>query len=154
MLNTGDRAPDFTLTDDSGGSVSLSDHLGDGPVLLYFYPADSTPACTAQACMFRDAHASLADAGVKVLGISQQDAESHRKFKKTNSLNFPLLADTDKQVIRAYGVAGPFGVFTRRATFHISPEGVIEQRLLADLRIDKHQKFVDRVLSQTRGPAS
>lgn len=151
MLEAGDIAPDFTLPDEQGAEVSLVESLERGPALLYFYPADFTPGCTAQACMFRDAHASLADAGITVLGISPQDSQSHRKFKDKFSLNFPLLADTDKAVIRAYGVAGPFGLITRRATYHVAPQRVIEQRLLADLRIDRHQAFVNRVLSQAAG---
>ncbi|MEO0512737.1 MAG: peroxiredoxin [Planctomycetota bacterium] len=147
MLDQGDHAPDFALPDETNTTRTLSGELQRGPVLLYFYPADFTPGCTAQACAFRDAHAQLADLGLSVLGISPQSVESHAKFKNAHNLNFPLLADPDKQAIAAFGTAGPFGLLTRRATFVIThdpdlPAGRVAHRVLADLNIARHAALV------------
>jgi len=157
MLNIGDAAPDFTLNDDAGKPVSLSSLLSSGPVVLYFYPADFTPVCTAEACMFRDWTAELAAAGVRVLGISPQGIESKQKFKQKHALSFPLLADPDKAAIRAYGASFLFGMFTRRVTYLIEPvaaapatgrSGVIADRAVADLTVKPHEAFVKRVLAK------
>ncbi|MGH7241801.1 MAG: peroxiredoxin [Phycisphaerales bacterium] len=157
MLNIGDPAPDFTLNDDSGESVSLSSLLASGPVVLYFYPADFTPVCTAEACMFRDWTSELAGAGVRVVGISPQGTESKQKFKKKYSLSFPLLADPEKSVIRAYSASFLLGIFTRRVTYLVEPAlaatgtmnlGVISDRAVADLSVKPHEAFVKRVLEK------
>lgn len=156
MLNIGDAAPDFTLNDDAGKPVSLSSLLASGPMVLYFYPADFTPVCTAEACMFRDWTADLAAAGVRVVGISPQSTESKQKFKQKHALSFPLLADPDKAAIRAYGASFLFGMFTRRVTYLIEPgaapsggtQGVIADRAVADLTVKPHESFVKRVLAK------
>lgn len=150
MLRVGDMAPDFQFTDLDGQTASLSGLLERGPAVVYFYPADFTGVCTRQACMFRDAHEDLAAAGVQVIGVSPQGDDSHARFRAENSLPFPLLADTDKRVIRAYGVDGPFGVGVRRASFFIGTDGRIEDVVLADLRVGPHQDFVRRVLERVR----
>lgn len=159
MLDAGDVAPDFSLIDDAGRVVTLSGLVGEGPVLVYFYPADFTPGCTAQACSFRDAHERLADAGLTIVGVSPQSVESHARFREAHRLNFPLLADPDKRAIRAFGVAGPFGLVTRRATFQIVPEeglgaGRIARRVLADLNIAKHAHLVDELASEASARAN
>lgn len=141
MLKPGDKAPDFTLTDQDGNTVSLTALLADGPLLLYFYPADFTPGCTRQACTFRDMHDELTGHGMRVVGISPQDAESHAKFRSHYALPFPLLADPDKQTIKAYGCDGPLGLGVRRVTYRISREGVVEDALTADFRIGRHADF-------------
>lgn len=155
MLNIGERAPDFALADDAGAPVSLSSLLASGPVVLYFYPADFTPVCTAEACMFRDWTAELAASGVRVVGVSPQGTESKKKFKAKHALSFPLLADPEKTAIRAYGVGFFFGMFTRRATYLVEPEageggvrGVIADRAVADLSVRPHEAFVKRVLAK------
>ncbi|MBN8598291.1 MAG: peroxiredoxin [Planctomycetes bacterium] len=153
MLNIGDAAPDFTLADDAGAEVSLEGLLRSGPVVLYFYPVDFTPVCTAEACMFRDWTGRLADAGVRVVGISPQGVESKARFKQKHALNFPLLADPDKTVIRAYGAAFLFGLFTRRVTYLIEPgppgnPGVVADRAVADVTVGPHEAFVQRVLER------
>lgn len=155
MLNIGDAAPDFTLADDSGSSVSLAGLLRSGPVVLYFYPADFTPVCTAEACMFRDWTGRLADAGVRVFGISPQSVGSKAKFKQKHMLNFPLLADPYKAAIRAYGAAFLFGLFTRRVTYLVEPgqpgkPGLIADRVVADMTVGPHEAFVQRVLQRRR----
>lgn len=148
MLNVNDPAPDFTLPSADGAEVRLRERLGSGPVVLYFYPADFTPACTAQACMMRDWREPLIEAGYRVLGVSPQSAESHRRFEEKHGLGLTLLADTDKRVCRAYGVLGPMGLIVRRATFLIGQDGVIRDRVVADLRVGKHEAFVKRLLEK------
>ena len=146
MLNTDDTAPDFEGTDQNGDVVRLSKLLEEGPVVLYFYPADFTPVCTAQACAFRDTSAALDDASIRILGISPQSAKSHKRFASTYQLNFPLLSDEKKSIIRAYGVDGPLGFGVRRATFLIH-EGKIRNRVVSDLFVGSHMDFIRSVLA-------
>jgi thioredoxin-dependent peroxiredoxin len=102
MLEPGSTPPPFTLTDGSGASVSLSDFAGKY-VVLYFYPADDTPGCTKEACGFRDAWDELRELGAVVLGVSADDADSHRKFAAKYRLPFTLLSDPGHEVMKAYG---------------------------------------------------
>jgi peroxiredoxin Q/BCP len=104
QLQPGDEAPGFSLEDGDGTTWSLADLRGQ-KVIVYFYPADDTPGCTAQACDFRDAQPRLNEEGYRVFGVSPQGAGSHRKFSDKYSLNFPLLVDSDYAMARAYGVA-------------------------------------------------
>jgi len=146
MLNKGEPAPDFELADQHGRPVRLGELLTDGPVVLYFYPADFTPVCTREACAFRDRHEDLAKLNVQVVGISPQDSASHRRFAEAFSLPFPLLCDTRKSVIRAYGVDGPLGFGVRRATFLIEPPGTISNRVVSDLFLGSHLALIKDVL--------
>src|SRR6201996_7232776 len=102
-LKDGDKAPDFTAKDQNGNSISLSDYKGK-TVILYFYPKDDTPGCTAEACDFRDNYQSLIAKGFHVIGVSTDDEKSHKKFETKFNLPFPLVADVDKQIVEAYGV--------------------------------------------------
>src|SRR5579862_7854900 len=104
MLAIGGRAPEFTLPDQSGDSLSLSTLLRQGPLILYFYPADFTPGCTREACAIRDLHTQILEAGLEVAGVSPQSPESHRSFREKYHLPFTLLSDVDKFVIRMYDV--------------------------------------------------
>jgi thioredoxin-dependent peroxiredoxin len=142
MLAKGQKAPDFTLPDESGKLVSLHALLRDGPVVLYFYPADFTPGCTREACTIRDMHDEIAAAGMRVVGVSPQDSESHARFRAKHSLAFTLLADPGKQAIKAYGVDGPLGIGVRRATFLIGTDGTIRDAVLADIMISRHEAFI------------
>lgn len=151
MLSVGDSAPAFSVTTDAGETIALSDLLADGPFVLYFYPADFTPVCTKQACMFRDIHPDLVAAGLRVIGISAQGASSHTAFKEKYDLPFPLLADKDKRVAKAFGVL-TMG-FMRRASFLIDDKGVIVDRLTADLRVQKHEDFARRAIARFGGAA-
>jgi peroxiredoxin Q/BCP len=148
MLQVGDRAPDFTLPDHDGRPVRLADLLSRGPLILYFYPADFTPGCTAEACSIRDLHQELHAAGLRVVGVSPQDSATHARFRQKHDLPFVLLADTDKRVIKQYGVDGPIGLGVRRATFLIDPDGKIVDCVLADLRIARHEQFIRRAIDQ------
>ena len=147
MLKSGERAPEFELRDHSGRDVSLSDLLTDGPVILYFYPADFTPGCTREACTIRDLSDELLSVGLTVVGISPQDTESHTRFREQHGLPFPLLSDTEKTVIRMYGVNGPLGFGVRRATFLVDQDRTIRASVLADLRIGKHADFIREAIA-------
>jgi len=147
MLKTGTRAPDFLLMSDEGVETSLSDLLQDGPLILYFYPADFTPGCTKEACSIRDIHDDIQAVGLKVAGISPQDVESHRKFRKKYDLPFTLLSDEDKEVIRMYDVDGIFGVGVQRATFLISQDREIRDAVVANVRISRHAEFIEKAVA-------
>jgi len=147
MLTKGSVAPEFELADQSGGKRTLSSLLSDGPLILYFYPADFTPGCTKEACSFRDLHQDLVGANLRVVGISPQDTDSHRRFAEKHGLNFTLLADPDKKVIKAYDVDGPLGIGVRRGTYLIGRDGRIRDSVLADFRIGAHEAFVKNALA-------
>lgn len=152
MMKPGDRAPDFTLPDQDGREVRLAQLLEDGPLVLYFYPADFTPGCTKEACTIRDLHDEIAAAGMRVVGVAPQDAASHARFRAEHDLPFTLLADRDKAVIRAWGVDGPLGIGVRRATFLIGGDGIIRDAVLADIRIGRHEEFIRAAIAAA--PAS
>jgi thioredoxin-dependent peroxiredoxin len=142
MLKIGARAPDFSLADQDGRQVSLRELLHDGPLVLYFYPADFTPGCTKEACTIRDMHDEIAAAGMRVVGISPQDADSHARFRTRYGLQFTLLADPAKSAVKAYGVDGPLGIGVRRATFLVDADGIVRDAVLADIRIGRHEEFI------------
>ncbi|HSV76157.1 MAG TPA: thioredoxin-dependent thiol peroxidase [Bacteroidales bacterium] len=131
-LKPGDKAPNFTGNDQDGNTISLSDFAGH-KLVLYFYPKDSTPGCTAQACNLRDNYQALLTKGYKVVGVSVDSEKSHRKFIEKYQLPFPLLADTAKEVVKAYGVWGEKKFMGRifdginRTTFVIDEAGVIRE---------------------------
>jgi thioredoxin-dependent peroxiredoxin len=133
-LAPGDPAPDFTLPDADGNEVSLASLRGQR-VIIYFYPAAMTPGCTKQACDFRDARADLTGAGFAVLGISPDSPAKLAKFRDKEGLTFPLLSDTDRSVLRAYGAYGEKMMYGKksvgviRSTFVVGPDGKIEQAL-------------------------
>jgi len=150
MLKPGDPAPDFSLPADPSqpnpdAPATLHAMLTQGPVIVYFYPADFTPLCTAQACLFRDVHEELAELGLQTVGVSTQSDQSHRKFRDKHSLPFTLVADTDKSIVNAWGVTGPFGLGTRRATFLINTQAKIEDRAIGDLSLAKHKAFIQKL---------
>lgn len=122
-LAVGTDAPAFTAKDTNGNTVSLSDFTGK-KVVLYFYPKDDTPGCTKQACSFRDSYADYQNKGMVVLGVSKDDEASHQKFTEKFNLPFPLLADVDGSIIKAYGVEGSSG-YAQRVTYVIDENGKI-----------------------------
>ncbi|QIR39408.1 peroxiredoxin [Tolypothrix sp. PCC 7910] len=121
-LAVGTDAPKFTAKDTNGNTVSLSDFAGK-TVVLYFYPKDDTPGCTKQACSFRDAQSDYQGKDIVVLGVSADDEASHQAFTAKYNLNFPLLADSDHSLIKAYDVDG--GGYAKRVTYVIDPNGKI-----------------------------
>ncbi len=153
MLKPGSRAPEFVLEDSDGTEVNLSDLLENGPLILYFYPADFTPGCTAEACSIRDIHDDIQGVGLQVVGVSPQDAESHRRFSEKHELPFTLLCDPDKVVIKMYDVDGPLGFGVRRVTYLIAQDRKIQDAVQADIRVDKHRDFIAKaiMLRETAG---
>lgn len=146
MREVGDDAPNFELKDQSGALVTLDKLTEAGDLILYFYPADFTPVCSAEACAFRDNYADMESVGVQVVGVSPQGEGSHARFANAFSIPFPLLADTNKTVIRAYGVNGPMGFGVRRATFLIDRDKVIRNRVVADFFVGSHTDLVKQTL--------
>lgn len=130
-LKEGDKAPDFTANDQNGKTVSLADYRGKN-VILYFYPKDDTPGCTAESCDFRDNYQSLLGKGYEVIGVSTDDEKSHKKFETKYSLPFTLIADSSHEIVEAYGVwveknmYGKKYMGTARTTFIIDAEGIIK----------------------------
>jgi peroxiredoxin Q/BCP len=147
VLKKGDRAPGFSLPDESGQQVTLASLLAQGPLILYFYPADFTPICTAEACSIRDMHDEILDVDMQVVGVSPQSSSSHTKFKDKFNLPFPLLFDDSKRVIRAYGADGMLGMGVRRATFLVDEAGQIENLVVSDLFVSSHVKFIKQVIA-------
>ncbi len=134
-LTAGDDAPAFSMPDKDGNTVSLSDFAGKKKVILYFYPAASTPGCTTQACDFRDNMASLQAEGYEVLGVSKDTLPKLQKFAKEENLGFPLLSDPNLEVHKAYGAYGEKNMYGKkvmgvlRSTFAIGEDGKIEHAL-------------------------
>ena len=147
MLEPGSKAPEFVLADDRGGETALSDLLQDGPLILYFYPADFTPGCTKEACSIRDIHTDIQSVGMQVAGVSPQDIDSHKRFRDKHDLPFILLSDPDKIAIKMYDVDGPFGVGVRRATFLINQDRTIQDVVLADVLVGRHQEFIEKAIA-------
>ncbi len=146
MIEEGKPAPDFELTNDEGGKVRLSDLQGK-PVVLYFYPRDDTPGCTAQACGIRDAWGDFAERGAVVLGVSPDDAASHASFKAKYELPFTLLADTDHAVSEEYCVWGERTNYGKtymgieRSTFVIAANGTVA-KVMRRVKPDTHTQQV------------
>jgi peroxiredoxin Q/BCP len=130
-IKEGEKAPDFTAKDQNGNDISLADFKGK-TIILYFYPKDNTPGCTAEACDFRDNYQSLLADGFQVIGVSTDDEVSHKKFESKYQLPFPLIADTDKKIVEEYGVwveknmYGKKYMGTARNTFIIDENGLIK----------------------------
>lgn len=146
MIITGDRAPDFSLKDTEGNTVKLSDFKGKN-IVLYFYPKDNTPGCTAEACSFRDNHNAYKNKGIVVLGVSMDDQKSHRKFAEKYKLPFTLLCDATGEVCRKYGAYGKKKFMGReykgilRKTFLISKSGRIKQ-IINNVKCNTHAEDV------------
>lgn len=133
-LKEGDKAPAFTAVDQNGKTITLSDFKGK-KVVLYFYPKDDTPGCTAQACNLRDNYSELLKRGFQVIGVSTDSVKKHKKFEQKYELPFPLVADEEKKVVESYGVWGKKKFMgreymgTHRTTFLIDEEGIIKKIL-------------------------
>lgn len=132
MIQVGDKAPEVLGTDQDGKEIKLSDYKGK-KIVLYFYPKDSTSGCTTEACNLRDNYTELRKQGYEVIGASIQDEKSHKKFIEKNSLPFPIIADTDLNLVNSFGVYGEKKMYGRtymgtfRTTFIINEEGIVER---------------------------
>jgi peroxiredoxin Q/BCP len=134
-MNIGDKAPEILGRDENGNEIRLSDFQGK-KLVLYFYPKDNTSGCSAEACSLRDNYSELRKQGYAVVGVSVQDEKSHKKFIEKYDLPFPLIADTENQLVEAFGVWGEKSMYGRkymgtfRTTFIINEEGVVEKIFL------------------------
>ena len=137
-IKAGDKAPDFTLPSQSGGPVRLHDRLGERVVVLYFYPKDNTPGCTAEACAFRDSHEAFSDAGAEVIGVSSDSADKHAGFASKHRLPFTLLADQGAKVRKTYGVPTALGFIPGRVTYVIDRTGTVRHVFNSMTNIDGH----------------
>ena len=151
-MKVGQKAPEFTVVDDSGKAVKLSDFKGK-KVVLYFYPKDDTPGCTKEACSFRDGISEIRKKGAVVLGVSADSAESHQKFKKKFDLNFSLLADTEKKIIEDYDVWKEKSLYGRkymgieRTTYIIGKDGKISH-IFPKVKVSEHYDEVLAALAE------
>jgi peroxiredoxin Q/BCP len=137
-VRVGDKAPDFTLPDQTGAMVSLKDFVGSKIIVLYFYPKDFSRGCTAEACAFRDSYDVLVEAGAQVIGISSQSVDSHNRFAILNKLPFILLSDTDGKIRQLYGVPSTLGLLPGRVTYIIDKKGTVRHIFSSQLNAAKH----------------
>lgn len=143
----GDRAPAFDTVSHDGSPLQLTKLLAAGPVVLYFYPWDETPGCTTEACAFRDAYEDFREAGAQVIGVSSDGVESHTAFAAKHRLPFPLIADVDGALRKAYGVRRFLGVLPGRVTYVIDVEGVVQHVFSAQFGASRH---IDEALQVIR----
>lgn len=147
-MKAGDTAPDFSLPDQDGSTVTLGELRAEGSVVLFFYPAAMTSGCTAESCHFRDLATEFAEAGGRRVGISVDPVEKQKQFAEQNNFDYPLLSDVDGAVARAYGVKRRFGPTpVKRATFVIGPDGRIIEVISSEIRMAVH---ADRALEALR----
>jgi peroxiredoxin Q/BCP len=137
-VRVGDKAPDFTLPSQRGDLVHLADYLGKRVVVLYFYPKDNTPGCTAEACAFRDSYEVFTEAGAEVIGISSDSVDSHERFAGRYQLPFVLVSDSGGVVRKQYGVPNTLGILPGRVTYVIDLDGVVRHVFSSMSKIDRH----------------
>ena len=147
-MKIGDRAPEVLGKDEQGRDIRLSDYKGR-KLVLYFYPKDSTPGCTNEACNLRDNYSELRRQGYEVVGVSIDSAKSHLRFAEKNNLPFPLISDTEKQLVQAFGVwgekkmAGRTYMGTYRTTFIIDEEGIVERVIgPKEIKVKEHARQI------------
>jgi len=150
-IQIGSPAPDFALPCSTGELIRLSDFRGKSEVVLFFYPKDNTPACTAQACSFRDQYEAFRKAGAEVIGISSDSEISHQQFARLWKLPFLLVSDNKGEVRARYGVARTLGLFPGRATYLIDREGVIRHIFSSQIQTGRHVTEMLEALQETRG---
>ena len=138
MLKVGTQAPDFTATLDDGSTFTLSAYRGQKHVVLYFYPKDFTPGCTAQACSFRDNYGAITAHDAVIVGVSGDGGESHASFKERHDLPFPLIADPDRKVQDLYDAKGWIPWMPPRVTYVMDREGIIRAAIRHDFRVKEH----------------
>jgi peroxiredoxin Q/BCP len=147
-INVGDKAPDFTLSSQTGENVTLSSFFGKKNVVLYFYPKDESPGCTKQACTFRDSYEAFKELGAEVIGVSSQSVESHKSFATHHNLPFVLLSDEKDSVRKLYGVPSTLGVIPGRVTYIIDREGVVRHIFSSQFQPEKHIEEAINVLKK------
>ncbi len=151
MPKIGEAAPDFSLLDQTGATVRLSNFRGKKSVVLYFYPKDDTPGCTKEACSFRDQYEVFQEAGAEVIGVSSDSVASHQKFAKQYRLPFLLLSDEGGQLRKRFDVKSTLGLLPGRVTFVIDRNGVIRHLFSSQLFPQKHVAEALKILRQSPG---
>ncbi len=154
-IQAGDTAPDFTLPSQSGEPVRLGDRLGQRVVVLYFYPKDNTPGCTAEACAFRDSYEVFTEAGAEVIGISSDSAARHAAFAGQHQLPFTLLSDQGGKIRKLYGVPAVLGLLPGRVTYVIDRQGTVRHGFGSMTNIGQHVSDALEIVRQlqTEQPA-
>ena len=147
-VKAGDRAPDFSLPTQDGSEVALRDLLEKSAVVLYFYPMDNTPGCTAEARLFRDSYDDIKGAGAEVIGVSSQSPQSHQGFAEENCLPFKLVSDQAGKLRELYGVPKALGLFPGRVTYVIDRQGIVRHVINSPLRIGRHVREALEALKQ------
>jgi peroxiredoxin Q/BCP len=150
-VRVGDPAPDFSLVSSDGERLSLSQFQGRSEVVLFFYPKDDSPVCTAEACSFRDSYEAFCEAGAAVIGVSADSVELHRRFAARHGLPFPLLADPDGSLRARFGVPRTLGLIPGRVTYLIDRRGIIRHIFASQFQPARHAAEALRVLKQMQG---
>jgi peroxiredoxin Q/BCP len=145
-VEVGAPAPDFTLPNQQGKPVKLSDYKGQSAVVLYFYPKDNTAGCTAEACSFRDSYDVFKQAGAEVVGVSSDSSDSHQGFADKHRLPFVLLSDQGGAVRKLYGVPATFGLLPGRVTYVIDKEGIVRHIFNSQFGATKHVEEALKIL--------
>ena len=150
-LQIGDKIPNFSAKDNNGNDFDSDSIIGKKPVVIYFYPKDNTPGCTAQACSFRDQYEDFKDLGAEVIGISSDSIASHEKFIKKYRLPFILLSDSDKKIRTLFGVkANLFGLLPGRVTYVADKNGIVQlvfDSVMASNHIPKALEIITKIVS-------
>ncbi|OUL20452.1 peroxiredoxin [Nostoc sp. 106C] len=147
-VKLGDTAPDFSLPAQNGSTVSLKDFRGKKAVVLYFYPKDDTPGCTAESCAFRDQYEVFKTVGAEVIGVSGDSNESHQKFAAKYNLPFTLLSDKGDEVRKLYGAKAAFGLLPGRVTYVIDQQGVVQYIFDSMFKFEAHVEEALKKLQQ------
>ncbi|MDQ3578415.1 MAG: peroxiredoxin [Actinomycetota bacterium] len=154
-MDTGDRAPNFTLKDDSGQDRTLGEFLETGPVVLFFYPAAMTSGCTAESCHFRDLATEFGEVNAHRIGISPDTVATQSEFATANSFDYPLLSDPDGTVAKQFGVRRKFGpLLTKRKTFVIDTDFTVIESIKSELRFAVHADKALEILRARKSPAA
>jgi thioredoxin-dependent peroxiredoxin len=148
-LKVGSKIPQFVLPDQDGNNININDLTGKSNLVIYFYPKDDTPGCTAEACSFRDQFVDFKETGAEVIGISSDSVASHKKFAEKHNLPFRLLSDVNKQVRKAFGVPGDMlGLFPGRVTYVVDKQGIVRHIFNSQFNAAKHVEEAIGVLKQ------
>lgn len=148
-IKTGSRIPSFVLPNQNGENVNIDDLIGKSNLVIYFYPKDDTPGCTAEACSFRDQFADFEDIGAKVIGISSDSVKQHKEFAEKHNLPFTLLSDVNKKVRKAFGVPSDMlGLLPGRVTYVVDRQGVVRHVFNSQFNATRHVEESKKILSQ------
>jgi thioredoxin-dependent peroxiredoxin len=148
-IEKGSKIPTFTLPDQNGKTINIEDYIGKKNLVIYFYPKNDTPGCTAEACSFRDQFEDLRDAGAEIIGISSDSIQSHKQFAEKHRLPFILLSDAGKKVRRAFGVPGDFlGLLPGRVTYIVDKKGIVLHVFNSQFNARQHVEEALKILKQ------